>query len=69
MTPEQSARLEEMGARSLWRIPDASWLAVRRDERGTWVEILDPEATALLAFDFGTDEPLRSVMPEGATDV
>jgi hypothetical protein len=60
----QAGRITEIGAASLWRIPDGSWLAVRRNERGTWLEVVDPDATVLLAFDFATDEPLRSDLPE-----
>jgi hypothetical protein len=64
MTEAQRARVEQVKPDSLWRIPDGSWFAVRRDERGTWVEVIDPVVSGLLAFDFATEERLRSPMPE-----
>jgi hypothetical protein len=65
VTEGQRDRVGTVGPDSMWRIPDGSWLIVRRDARGTWVEVLDPEASALLAFDFASDEQLRSRLPEG----
>jgi hypothetical protein len=65
VTPEQAVRITAIGARSAWEIPDGSWLAVRQNEKGTWLEIIEPGPTALLAFDFATDEQLRSRLPEG----
>lgn len=63
----QAHRIGVLGAESVWKIPDGSWLAVRRSpERGTWVEVIDPECSGLLAFDFATEERLRSKMPQGA---
>lgn len=65
MNEEQSARVRAIDPDSLWSIPDGSWLAVRRNDRGTWLEVVDRRGSGLLAFDFATDEPLRSPLPEG----
>lgn len=64
MTEDQRDRVSTLAPASLWRIPDGSWLAVRRNEQGTWVEVIDPTASALLALDFASDEQLRSRLPE-----
>jgi hypothetical protein len=64
MTEAQRDRVETVKPDSMWRIPDGSWLIVRRDARGTWVEVMDPEATALLALDFASEDQLLSRLPE-----
>lgn len=64
MTEAQRDRVEVVKPDSMWRIPDGSWLVVRRNETGTWVEVMDPEATAVLAMDFATEEQLWSRLPK-----
>jgi hypothetical protein len=64
MTEAQRDRVAVVKPDSMWRVPDGSWLVVRRDARGTWVEVMDPEATAVLALDFAADEQLVSRLPE-----
>ena len=53
MTEAQVQRAALLAPDELWRIPLGSWLAVRRNETGTWIEVVDPEASSRLAFDFG----------------
>lgn len=56
MNDKQAERVRALGPKSLWSIPDGSWLAVRRNDSGTWVEVIDPEVSVLLALDFAADE-------------
>jgi hypothetical protein len=67
MTEAQRARVEQTKPDSLWRIPDGSWFAVRRDERGTWVEVIDPVASGLLAFDFPEGDDPGDRQPSAGT--
>lgn len=58
MTPEQVARIEAIRPRQLHAIPDGSWLVVDRKDGRLWLEVLDPKATSLLAWDLD-DGPRR----------
>jgi hypothetical protein len=56
MTEAQYARIvglsrEGRDGVSLQAIPDGSWLFVKRREGNTWIEVIDPEGSGLLAFD------------------
>jgi hypothetical protein len=52
MTEEQAERIRAVKPTTLWAVPEGSWLMVRQNADGTWIEVLDPKASNLLAWDF-----------------